>query len=377
MRRQNVRRGISLSIPVAIDLFSGGGALTVGLKRAGFAVVAAVEIEKHAFATYVANHPEVNSYKQDVRAVKGVDLLESTDDGVVDLLAGCPPCQGFTSLTSKYRTYDARNDLIREMARLIEEVRPRAVMMENVPGIVGRGKPLLDEFRDKIECLGYDISAGVLQLADYGVPQSRRRFVLLAGRGFSIPLPKPTHSKRGEDGFKRWRTVRDVIGDLEEPMTLSEAKARSAVDCADWHLISSMTDVNRKRLKCVNPGASRLDIPDRLRPRCHRGAYSGFSNVYGRMEWDEVSPTITAGCTTLSKGRFGHPEQHRTISVREAALLQSMPSDYKIDTPYIQYACSIVGNALPCDFAEVVAKRCVRSLSDRSVAEHAGARVEG
>ena len=356
MNTQNSRR-----VPVAIDLFAGGGALTVGLKRAGFSILAAVEIEKHAFATFTTNHPEAKAYKQDIRTIAGSDLKALAPEGKIDLLAGCPPCQGFTSLTSKYKRSDPRNDLILEMARLVEETRPQAVMMENVPGLAGRGKPLLDEFLDRISRIGYEPNIDVLQVADYGVPQNRRRLVALAGLGYQIPMPKPTHSKDGKGDLIPWRTVRDTIGDLAEPITLAAAKERSAVEHSNWHLIRSMSQVNKLRLKHAKPNKAWTEIPEDLRPQCHKGTYYGFRNVYGRMAWDEVAPAITGGCTTLSKGRFGHPERDRTISVREAALLQTLPPDYRIDTPYIDHACNIVGNALPCDFAEAVARECIKA----------------
>ena len=360
------------NLPVAVDLFAGGGGLTLGIKRAGFSLLAAVEIEKHAFATFTANHPEVKAYKQDIRSINGDDLKVLAPNGVISLLAGCPPCQGFTSLTSKYKRADSRNKLVREMARLVEETQPQAVMMENVPGLAGRGRPLLDEFLKRIGRLGYESTVKVLQVADYGVPQNRRRLVVLAGHGFQIPIPKPTHSKDGSDELIPWRTVRDTIYGLPEPITLAEAKEHATVEHSNWHLIRSISQANKLRLRHAQAGEPWSQIPENLRPECHRGTYFGFGNVYGRMAWNEVAPTITAGCTTLSKGRFGHPEMHRTISVREAALLQTLPLDYKIDTPYMDYACSIVGNALPCDFAEVLAKECYHAVRTRREARTFG-----
>lgn len=350
----------------AADLFSGGGGLTVGLKRAGFSVVGAVEIERHAASTYQANHPETRLFVQDVRHLKGDDLLRLTRSGTLDLLAGCPPCQGFTSLTAKYKRDDPRNALVGEMLRLIEETLPRAIMIENVPGLANRGKALLDPMIARLRELGYAVECDVLQVADYGVPQFRRRLVLLAGHGFGIPIPEPTHSRDGKKRSK-WRSVREAIGDLPPPPTLSEAKKRGPFPTRDWHVVRDLGPRNLARLRAADPGKSWKTIPEELRPRCHRDGYDGFPNVYGRMRWDEPSPAITGGCTTFSKGRFGHPEEDRTISVREAARLQTFPDEYVFDTPFMDYVCNIIGNALPCDFATVLSARCreaiVRSAS--------------
>lgn len=339
----------------AVDLFSGGGGLTVGLKKAGFRVVGAVEIDTVAYTTYKTNHPDVQAFKQDIRFVKGEEILNLAPSGSVDLIAGCPPCQGFSSLTAKYRKEDPRNSLIKEMTRLIREVRPKAVMVENVPGLARKGYSLLQEFLDELKSLGYQSSWKVLQVADYGVPQSRRRFVLLAGFHFEIKIPSPTHAREGKNGLIPWRTVQDAIKSMPEPITLNEAIKRGDPRRFNWHVIRNMTRINRLRLENVKPGDSRSKLPEDLRPDCHKGKEEGFSNVYGRLAWDKPSVTITGGCTTLSKGRFGHPDKNRTISVREAALLQTFPPEYFFDTPYMDHACDIVGNALPCDFAEKLA----------------------
>lgn len=355
-------------VPTAIDIFSGGGGLTVGLKRAGFHVVAAVENEAHAFATYKANHSEVQGFKQDVRTVDGDSLKRCSPTGRVDLIAGCPPCQGFSTLTSKYRTPDPRNELVREMGRLVDEVRPRAVMMENVPGLVAKGSSLFIEFVTKLERLGYKPVWDILQVADFGIPQRRRRLVLLAGYDFSIDLPVPTHSRTGEAGLQPWRTLRDAIGEVGPPLVLSDAVARGGPGRVGWHVVRQLSPQNVQRMKSAKPGESWATIPNEVRPKCHQnieGHY--FSNVYGRMRWDEASVTITSGCTTFSKGRFGHPDEDRTISALEAALIQTFPRDYVFDTPYMEYVCNIIGNALPCDFAEVVARQCLDAFRARSV----------
>lgn len=339
----------------AIELFSGGGGLSVGLKRAGFRIIAAVEVDPHAFSTFKANHPEVRGFKQDIRRIRGKELLGN--EPCIDLIAGCPPCQGFSSLTSKYKKDDPRNVLVAEMTRIIREVRPAAVLMENVPGLATKGNVLFSAMLDELRVLGYLPEWDFLQVADFGVPQTRRRLVLTAGLGFKIPLPKPTHSRSGKGGLASWRTLKEVIRGMPDPITLDEATANGGPLACDWHVIRRLTSINMARLINSVPGKVRSQLPDQLRPSCHRGKDEGFTNVYGRMSWDSPSVTITGGCTTLSKGRFGHPEKNRTISVLEAALLQTFPRNYLFDTPYMEHVCDIIGNALPCDFAEILGRQ--------------------
>ena len=354
----------------AIDLFAGGGGLTVGLKRGGFTVAAAVENDKHACATYRANHSEVRLLEQDIGGVAGADLLRLAPDRKVDLLAGCPPCQGYTSL-NKSKKDDHRNALILHMSRLAEEVMPKAIMMENVPGLSKKGKDLFEEMKSKLVSLGYELGEGanVLEAANYGVPQRRRRLVLLAGLGFEVRLPEATHAKDGNGGLLPWRSVWDTIGardDLGAPLTLMEAKQGGDLRKSVWHVVRVLSPQNLERMQKAVPGKSWSNIPEDLRPECHRGGYTGFTNVYGRMEWHQPSPTITAGCTTFSKGRFGHPEADRTISVREAALLQTFPDDYVFDVEYMHHVCNVIGNALPCDFAEALAWQCRNALIEQN-----------
>lgn len=346
----------------AVDVYAGGGGLTVGLKRAGFDVVGAIELEEHAYATYKANHPKVVAVRQDVGTVSGPELLEQAGVGEVDLLAGCPPCQGFTSLTAKYRRRDQRNELVLEMARLAEELLPVAIMMENVPGLTIKGRNLYGAVKRRLRRVGYRLTEGILEVADYGVPQFRRRLVLVGGRGFRIELPEATHGEGGRHGRALWRTVRDAIGHLGSPRFFDEAKKRGEVEKLNWHVVRRLSTQNMARMKSVAVGGTWRDIPEELRPPCHQDGYVGFTNVYGRMVWDRPAPTITGGCTTFSKGRFGHPSEERTLSVHEAALLQTFPSTYVFDTPYMEYVSKIVGNALPCDFAEAVSSGCYAAI---------------
>lgn len=348
----------------SIDLFAGGGGLSEGLKQAGFNVVSAIENNHIAAETFRHNNKGAIVFDQDIRFVSGKEILNQCDlkKGELELLAGCPPCQGFSSLTLKYNKKDERNSLISEVARLISDLDPKSVMIENVPGITKKGHSFLTEFIETIEKLGYIVNYDVLQVADYGIPQDRRRFVLLAGKGFEIKIPKPTNSKTGKNDLPRWTNVRDAFKGLGEPISLMKSAKRGGPRQFNWHVTRDTAQINIERLKYLKPGGPRYDIPDHLRPKCHQGKNTGFGNVYSRMSWNQTSPTITGGCTTLSKGRFGHPDKLRTISVREAARLQTFPDEFEFATDFVDHACRIIGNALPCKFAKKMSAACHQAI---------------
>ncbi|KPN72768.1 DNA cytosine methyltransferase [Neisseria sp. 74A18] len=348
----------------SIDLFAGGGGLSEGLKQAGFRICSAVENNAHAAETFRANHKDAYVFENDIRYISATELLKRSNlsKGELDLLVGCPPCQGFSTLTQKYKRIDERNSLISEVSRLVADIYPKAIMIENVPGLMYKGKLYLDKFISDIEKLGYIVNFNVLQVADYGVPQDRKRFVLLAGRGFEINIPQATHSRLGTDGKKPWNTVKSALENLAPPISLKHTYESGGPQKFNWNVIRDLADINLERLKYLKPGGSRFDIPDELRPKCHKGNNKGFSNVYGRMDFNTVSPTITGGCTVLSKGRFGHPVELRTISVREAARLQTFPDSFQFVSNSIDQVCRIIGNALPCEFARVMSEACKKAI---------------
>lgn len=361
------RRRTSSDRLVALDLFSGCGGLTRGLTSAGFDVIAAIENDPDAAATYRANHPAVHLFEKDIRRVSARGLvadLEFDGKAAIDLIAGCPPCQGFTRLTEGSRTRDPRNALVLEFVRFVRSIKPTAFMMENVPGLLTRGKRLFEKMCHRLESAGYDLTWGVLQVADYGVPQLRKRLVLLGGSGFRIELPEPTHSFDGaESGLRPWRTVRNAIGGLPDPPLRSQVVSGAAKPPFVWHFGRDIAPVVQKRLShALRNGGDRSTLPETLRLACHNRREDGYSDVYGVMSWDLPSPTITSGCTNASKGRFGHPGSARPLTPREAAVLQSFPLSYKFIGSGVESVARQIGNALPARFAAKVAKAAADAI---------------
>lgn len=379
-RAQSAIRKMNSNRPVAIDLFAGCGGLSSGLRTAGFDVRVAVEIDKTAAATYKKNHPKTELIESNIQKVTAPEILEYCDKKPVTLLAGCAPCQGFCSLTAKNERRDPRNQLLLDMTRLIRGIKPLVLMMENVPGLETRGSNVFKKFIRKLKSLGYQPQWQVVQMADYGVPQSRRRLVLLAGRGFKVSLPEPTHAKplkkklrsklktkTKEQKKKVWLTLRDVLGNMPKPVTLKEAWKKGGPRKYKWHVVRDLQPQVAKRLKAAIPGKTWTSIGESIRPKCHREGYDGFTNTYGRMAWTQTPVTMTAGCTTPCKGRFGHPYKRRTtISVLESALIQTFPKSYRFDTDYMDTVCEMIGNAVPPLFARIAGRHVRKELVKRN-----------
>lgn len=338
---------------LAVDLFSGCGGLTLGLKQAGFRVLGAVDVDALSVETYRVNHPDVKVWQHDIRSLPVSQLRRAFGlvTGQLDLLAGCPPCQGFSTmrtLNGKRKIEDCRNDLVFEYLRYVKELQPKAIMMENVPGLATDIR--MTVLRDELRLLGYESICEVLNAADFGVPQRRRRMILLAAKEGA-----PTTAEREE----RRRTVRDAIADLPKPGNSGDP-------------LHDLTEKRSERVaelisKIPKDGGSRMDLGADEQLTCHRNC-DGFKDVYGRMAWDQVSPTITSGCFNPSKGRFLHPEQDRAITLREAALLQTFPPDYSFSLRRGKSgAALLIGNALPPEFIRRMAERIADQLRERVI----------
>jgi DNA (cytosine-5)-methyltransferase 1 len=321
----------------AVDLFAGCGGLTEGLKQAGFNVVGAVEIDELAANVYEANHPDVEKvWKRDIRWLTAKEAMKFLKlmPGELDLLAGCPPCQGFSTMRTLNRASaveDERNDLVSQFTKFVKAFEPKAVMMENVPGLAND-----ERFRTlvaKLERLGYKGDHRVLNVAEYGVPQRRKRLIYLAIRQGNVRFAYRARKKR---------TVRQALEAL--------GKAGSSGD--PLHDFPEHRSDRIKEMIALIPkdGGSRSDLDEKYRLECHKRC-DGFKDVYGRMKWDDVAPTITSGCFNPSKGRFLHPEEDRAITMREAALLQSFPPTYQFpDATNKATIALMIGNALPPEF---------------------------
>ena len=342
---------------IAVDLFSGAGGTTSGLKKAGIKVAAAIEIDKWAAQTYRHNNPEVVLFEADIRNISGKKIIDNISLKSSDklLLVACPPCQGFSTIGKK-DVNDERNQLIFEYLRLIQELKPDFLLMENVSGITSKkNKQIFTRFLDMIES-NYLITYEVLNTADYGVPQVRKRLVLHGikkeniDRNFKIQLPPKTHSKEGKGHTKMWVTA-EVIMDLPEIKCGEEFVGEGVYN----HVSNKLSEDNVKRIRYIRKnGGSRSSLPEELILNCHKNN-RGHTDVYGIIDISKPSVTITGGCMTYSKGRFGHPTQDRALSAREAARLQSFDDSYVFLGNRGELAKQI-GNAVPVKLAEASGK---------------------
>ena len=340
----------------ALDLFCGCGGLSLGLRRAGFRVLAAIDNDALSTSTYEENHKRTLVVKEDIQSVDVSDLMRKLKltSGGLDLMAGCPPCQGFSTLRTLNGgrvVKEPMNDLVYEFLRFIEVFMPRTVMMENVPALLKDGR-LQDVIRD-LHGLGYSCAAKLFNAERFGVPQRRLRLILFASQHDCPPFARPV---------RRRRTVSEAIRRLPQPDQSEDPLHNYPVRRAE-HVMSLIRRIPKD-------GGSRTDLPDTDQLECHR-KLDGFKDVYGRMAWNEPAPTITGGCINPSKGRYIHPSEDRAITLREAASLQGFPKWYTFDLSSGRYpAAQMIGNAFPPKFAEHHARAIYMHLEALSGATH-------
>lgn len=326
-----------------VDLFCGAGGLTHGLELAGLEVVAGIDLEQDCQYAYETNNKS-RFISKDVALIRKEEISELFAGASCKILAGCAPCQPFSKYTQGLsKENDTKWPLLYEFKRLITESQPEIVTMENVPDVTKH--KVYSDFYESLIDMGYYVWAGKVDCVDYGIPQSRTRHVLLASKFGELKLVDRTANKPV--------TVRETIGHLP---TLTDGKASESDPI---HRASKLSEINRKRIMHSKPGGTWRDWPEELVAECHtKTSGRGYASVYGRMSWDKPSPTITTLCYGFGNGRFGHPEQNRAISLREAALLQTFPANYSFSAPdsivKIKNIGRMIGNAVPVNLGKVI-----------------------
>lgn len=356
MNKDRFRRDAGIQ---SVDLFCGAGGLTRGLREAGIRVSLGIDIDPVCEYPYTVNN-QAAFRQQSVERLCGADFTEAFEGAALKLLAGCAPCQPFSTYSQKRTRNSARNwNLLAHFARLVRESQPHLVTMENVPRL--RHQAVFADFVAVLRDEGFAVCHRVVNGADYGVPQRRRRLVLLASRLGAIHLIEPS-TPAG-----RPITVRDVMGHLP-PLAAGEACTEDPL-----HQASALSPLNLRRIRASRPGGSWRDWDASLRAACHRKA-SGqtYASVYGRMTWDQPSPTITTQYYGFGNGRFGHPEQDRALSLREGAILQGFPEDYRFvprEAPiHAKTIGRLVGNAVPVALGRAIGNSLVRHVKVHAAA---------
>ena len=341
-----------------IDLFCGVGGLTHGLLQEGLPVVAGIDLDPACRFPYEKNNGGARFFERDIEEVTPNEIKELFGDADLTVLAGCAPCQPFSTYAHRYKSdgKEGKWGLLYQFARLAEGSLPDVITMENVPTVVKHD--VFHDFVNKLKQLEYKVWHGVVDSSRYGVPQMRRRMVLLASRHGDIEMIMPTHENP--------RTVRQAIGSLKS------IDAGESTPDDKLHASSTLTEKNLKRIKASKPGGTWRDWPEDLIAKCHR-AESGrtYPSVYGRMEWDKPAPTMTTQCYGYGNGRFGHPEQDRAISLREAAILQSFPCGYAFIPQDEKVSFTtlgrLIGNAVPVDLGRAIARSINQHLASIAV----------
>ncbi len=341
----------------AVDLFCGIGGLTYGLRTSGIDVVAGYDLDDSCKYAYETNNGEGSFICKNVSEVTGEEIKKHLRDFNVKALVGCAPCQPFSRHRKDKKHRERHKDwgLLAQFGRLAKEVMPDYISMENVPELMKES--IFTDFVEILENLGYTVTYNVVKAEEYGVPQHRRRLLLLASKEGRIGLIPPTCDE------KHMVTVRNAIGKLPP--------VKAGGSCKDDPLqtASALSDLNLRRIKASTQNGTWRDWPEDLRLDCHKKS-SGktYPSVYGRMAWDETSPTITTQFYMYGTGRFGHPEQNRALTLREGAVLQSFPEDYAFTRPGEKISRKAIarhiGNAVPPKLGEAIGKSIIAACAN-------------
>ncbi|MDD5209835.1 MAG: DNA cytosine methyltransferase [Elusimicrobiales bacterium] len=343
---------------VGVDLFCGAGGVTLGMRTAGIDVRLGIDKNNGFQKTYEFNNPGARFLAADITKITGNELLALIDlkSDEEFVLSSCAPCQPFSTQNRKnvLRGYeDDRSNLLSHVSRIIEELKrkPDYIFIENVPGVNDGGHLVFDRFHDVLYRLKYTCVSGVVDAADYGVPQHRKRFIFMGKKETThMSLPDSTHGHNKES----YKTVGNFIKDLPA------IQAGEKSEVIPNHTCRNLSDLNLRRIRSVpKDGGSRNSFAKELVLKCHKNKYLGHKDVYGRLAWDKPAPTITTKCVCLSNGRFGHPTQDRAISVREAARLQTFPDSYVFFGTGISSQAAQVGNAVPVHLATVFVRHLI------------------
>ena len=344
----------------AIDLFCGVGGLTYGIQKTGINVIAGYDIDEKSKFAYEYN----NNAKFILKDVKEIDDREISNlypkDTDIRVLIGCAPCQPFSSYSHKYQNNEntlKKKDLLDYFGKQIELVKPDIVSMENVPQMQSR--EVFHRFQDILEKNGYKVTYKVVYAPDYGVPQKRKRLLLLASKFGDISLLGPEFSP------DNYPTLRDTIGNLPE-IRAGETYVQDPL-----HRSRNLSALNLKRIRQSKPGGTWRDWDkDLLLEAYKKESGKSFGSVYGRLEWDKPANTITTQFPGIGNGRFGHPEQDRALSLREGALLQTFPLNYEFVDPKqgrnytISQVALQIGNAVPPKLGEIIGKSIINHLEE-------------
>ena len=340
----------------AVDLFCGIGGLTYGLAEAGVKVEAGIDNDPSCQAIYTQNNQGAEFLHADIRNLAPEQIAEHYQGADLRVLAGCAPCQPFSSHTRKHKNSSANDDcsLLSEFSRIMQAIQPEIITIENVPGLAKH--PVFGDFQNTLDAMGYHHTTKTVQCQQYGIPQTRKRLVLLASTLGPIDLIDPTHPNKDE-----WPTVKKVIGKMK-PLKHGET---SPTDPS--HVSLKLSDLNLQRIRQSTPGGSWRDWDAELIAPCHKAAH--YPAPYGRMRWDTTAPTITTQFCYYSTGRFGHPRDDRAISIREGGLLQTFPIDYEFQNEQKPLLPKImaqhIGNAVPVKLGKAIGDSIRRHIDER------------